>query len=144
MHAAEKPIKFDCGGACALGSTMDFLRFSQMLLDGGALDGQRLLSRKTVELMTADHLVDDVRGRASPALVPPGYGFGLGFLVRKQTGAASTLGSAGEYGWGGAYGTYFLIDPKEQLVIVYMTAAPGAVFQNRLIVKNLVTQSIID
>ena len=99
--------------------------------------GKRLLSRKTVELMTADHLAPDVRARSTNPLLAPGYGFGLGFTVRTHTGVAVTGGTVGEYAWGGAFGTYFLIDPKEQLVIVYMTAAPGAVFvHNRLLVKN--------
>lgn len=145
MHAADKPLKFDCGGACAITTAADFLRFAQMLLNGGILDERRLLSRKTVELMTSDHLPPDVKTRSTHALLAPGHGFGLGFLVRTHAGIADNSGTVGEYGWLGAFGTYFLIDPKEQLVIVYMAAAPGAVFaHHRRLVKNLVTQSIID
>ena len=140
-----KPMKFECGGACAASTAMDFLRFSQMLLNGGVLDGKRLLSRKTVELMAADHLPDDVKARINSPFVLPGHGFGLGFMVRTQAGAAAA-GTVGEYGWLGAFGTYFVIDPKEQLVIVYMGTSQGlAVFgQHRQIVKNIVMQSILD
>ncbi len=144
LHA-DRPVKFECGGACAVGTVMDYLRFAQFMLNGGTLDGRRLISRKTVELMTADHLTADVRARTTNPNLQPGYGFGLGYTVRGQTGIATTLGSPGEYGWGGFYGTYFIVDPKEELVMVYMTAAPGAAYlQNRLLVKNLVAQSIID
>jgi CubicO group peptidase (beta-lactamase class C family) len=140
-----KPMKFECGGACAASTAMDLLRFSQMLLNGGVLDGKRLLSRKTVELMAADHLPDDVKARINSPFVLPGHGFGLGFMVRTQAGAAAA-GTVGEYGWLGAFGTYFVIDPKEQLVIVYMGTSQGlAVFgQHRQIVKNIVMQSILD
>ena len=145
MHASGKPLKFECGGACAVSTTMDYLRFAQMLLNGGILDGKRLLSRKTVELMSADHLAPDVRARTTNPVLAPGYGFGLGFTVRTHAGVAPQAGTVGEFAWGGAFGTYFLIDPKEQLALVYMSAAPGAVFvHNRLLVKNLVPQSIID
>jgi CubicO group peptidase (beta-lactamase class C family) len=145
MHASGETLKFECGGACSVSTAMDYLRFAQMLLNGGTLDGKRLLSRKTVELMAADHLAPDVRARTIHPALAPGYGFGLGFTVRTHTGVAVTNGTIGEYSWGGVFGTYFLIDPKEQLAIVYMAAAPGAVFvHNRSLVKNLVVQSIID
>jgi CubicO group peptidase (beta-lactamase class C family) len=146
LHASGKPLKFECGGACAVSTTTDYLRFAQMLLNGGVLDGQRIMSRKSVELMTTDQLAPDTRARSSHVLLPAGYGFGLGFIVRTHTGLSSVGGTAGEYGWGGAFGTSFWIDPKEQLAAVYMSAAPGAVYlhNHRLLVKNLVAQSIVD
>jgi CubicO group peptidase (beta-lactamase class C family) len=145
VHASGKPLKFECGGACAVSTTMDYLLFAQMLANGGAINGQRLLSRKTVDLMTTDQLAPDVRARSTHPLLSPGFGFGLGFTVRTHTGLASIGGSVGEYAWGGAFGTYFWVDPKEQLAAVYMSAAPGEIFmRNRTVVKNLIVQSIND
>src|SRR4029077_15518702 len=75
LHASGKPPKFECGGACAVSTAMDYLRFAQMLLNGGVLEDKRILSRKTVELMTADHLAPDVRARTTNPLLPAGFGF---------------------------------------------------------------------
>ena len=145
LHASGKPLKFECGGACAVSTAMDYLRFAQMLLNGGVLEDKRILSRKTVELMTADHLAPDVRARTTNPLLPAGFGFGLGFSVRTHTGLAPLAGTVGDYAWGGAFGTYFWIDPKEQLTAIFLSAAPGQLyFQNRALVKNLVLQSIVD
>lgn len=110
--------KNDAGGLGAAGTAGDYARFLQMMLNGGQLDGARLLSRATVAYMTSDHL--DTIKPAIP-LLAPGYGFGLGFAVRKADGVASVPGSAGDYSWGGAAGTGFWVDPKEQLVVVIMT-----------------------
>jgi CubicO group peptidase (beta-lactamase class C family) len=138
------PPKFECGGGCAVSTAADYVRFAQMLLNRGSLDGARLLGRKTVEYMTADHLGPTVTG-AGDYLPGPGYGFGLGFAVRRETGQASVTGSAGEYNWGGAYGTAFWIDPKEQLVVVSMTQAPGAIrVHYRQLLKSFVLQAIED
>ena len=128
LHASGKPLKFECGGACAVSTAMDYLRFAQMLLNGGVLEGKRILSRKTVELMTADHLAPDVRARTTNPLLPAGFGFGLGFSIRTHTGLAPMAGTVGDYAWGGAFGTYFWIDPKEQLTAVFMSAAPGQLY----------------
>ena len=117
-----------------------------MLLNGGSLDGKRLLGRRTVTLMTSDHLGPEIVnnvGRTSVAM--QGYGFGLGFAVRRGDGVAGMIGSAGDYTWAGAYGTYFTIDPKEQLVLVFMAQAPGAIRQyHRELVRALIWQSIVD
>lgn len=101
------------GGAGLLSTAGDYARFLQMLLNGGELDGVRILSPKTVELMTVDHLGD----------IPfrDGTGFGLGFSVVEDLGARGSLGSEGEYGWGGAYHSTYWVDPEEQLVVVYLT-----------------------
>jgi CubicO group peptidase (beta-lactamase class C family) len=101
------------GGAGLLSTARDYARFLQMFLNRGELDGRRVLSPKTVELMTVDHLGDIV--------FQPGQGFGLGFSVVEDLGARGVLGSVGEYGWGGAYHTNYWVDPVERLVVVYMT-----------------------
>ena len=121
----EQP-KFECGGACALGTAADYIRFGQMLLNGGVIDGKRVLSPKTVRLMTSDHLGKDIKNNvAGIEAGRAGYGFGLGVAVRTEPGVAATNGSVGDYSWNGAYGTSFWADPKEQLVVVTMTVGPG-------------------
>jgi CubicO group peptidase (beta-lactamase class C family) len=145
LHASGKPLTIECGGACAVGTAMDYLRFAEMLLQNGIFDGRRILPRKTVEYMTSDHLAADVRARSSSGTLAEGYGFGLGFAVRQGAGLAQLPGSAGDYNWGGAFGTLFWIDPKEQLAVVYMSAAPGEVrIRHRNLVRNLVMQAIAD
>ena len=108
-----EPVALLSGGGGLVSTANDYLRFCQMLLNGGQLDGVRLLSRKTVELMSSDHLGEIQMGL-------PGYGFGLGFAVSKAPGQAGMMGSAGEYNWGGAAGTKFWIDPKEDMIGIYM------------------------
>jgi len=137
------PPKNDAGGAGSAGTAMDYARFCQMLLNGGQLDKTRLLGRGTVAQMSSDHL-GDIRV-AGPTLVR-GYGFGLGFAVRKETGLNWVSGSAGEYRWGGAGGTAFWIDPKEQMVIVWMTQGQPGPRRNedRDLFKNLVQAALVD
>ena len=145
LHASGKALKFECGGGCGVSTTMDYLRFAQMLFNGGTLDGRRYLSRKTLELMTTDQLGPVVRANTTSPVLATGYGFGLGFAVRTQTGIAEVAGSTGDYNWGGAFGTYFWVDPREQMVVVYMAAAPGEIRTKlRNLVKNLVLQAIVD
>jgi CubicO group peptidase (beta-lactamase class C family) len=145
LHLASEPMKFECGGGCAVSTAMDYLRFAQMLLNNGTLQGRRILSRKTVELMTSDQLGSDMRERTTSATLAEGYSFGLGVSVRSQAGRALLAGSTGDFGWGGAFGTYFWVDPQEDLVVVFMAAAPGYIGQVlRVLVKNLVVASIID
>jgi CubicO group peptidase (beta-lactamase class C family) len=143
-----KPLKFECGGACAASTGGDYLRFAQMLLNGGRLGNTRILSRKTVEYMTADHLGPEIGNSFSPLGSDPedaGHGFGLGVAVRRQTGIAPSIGSAGEYNWVGAYGTQFWVDPKENLVVVFMLAARGpTVLRYRQLIRTLVLQAIVD
>jgi CubicO group peptidase (beta-lactamase class C family) len=99
-----------------LSTAQDYARFLQMLLNGGELDGVRLLSPNTVLLMTANHVGDlfSAGGR-------PGEGFGLGFSVATDLGARGQPGSLGEFGWGGAYHSVYWVDPVEDLVVVYFT-----------------------
>jgi CubicO group peptidase (beta-lactamase class C family) len=138
----------DSGGAGAVSTAGDYLRFTQMLLNGGTLDGQRIMSRSTIKLMTADHLATIVSNPQQPGkllLGSDGYTFGLGFAVRMQDGIAGVPGSAGEYMWAGYAGTYFWVDPKEQITAVYMTQAPSPqrAFYRKM-VKSYVYQAIVD
>jgi CubicO group peptidase (beta-lactamase class C family) len=112
-----------------------------MMLNGGELDGVRLLGRKTVELMTSDHLLD-MKG---PSFLPgPGYGFGLGFAVRTEAGGPAAPGSVGEYYWGGLAGTHFWVDPKEKLIAVFMIQAPSQQAYYPSILKMMVHQAVVD
>jgi CubicO group peptidase (beta-lactamase class C family) len=133
----------DAGGAGAAGTAADYARFSQMLLNGGQLDGVRILGRATLAQMTSDHLGNI---RVALPTLQPGYGFGLGFAVRKETGLNWVTGSAGEYRWGGAAGTAFWVDPKEQMVVVWMVQAqPGPLRgEDRDLFRQLVQASIAD
>ena len=118
----------DSGGAGGVSTAADYLRFSQMLLNGGQLDGVRVLSRSSVALMVSDHLGTRIAAPFTPGellLGTPGYTFGLGFAVRQGVGIAALPGSAGEFMWGGYAGTYFWVDPKEEIVAVYMVQASG-------------------
>ena len=140
--------KNDSGGAGGISTAGDYLRFAQMLLNGGTLDNNRVLSRTTVRLMTSDHLGGFIATPVQPGellLGTKGYTFGLGFAVRQGDGVAGVAGSAGEFMWAGYAGTYFWVDPKEQLVGVLMTqaASPNRAYFRRMM-KNLVYQAIID
>jgi CubicO group peptidase (beta-lactamase class C family) len=144
LHAG-KPAKFDCGGACAASTAMDYLRFAQMLANGGILDGKRIVSRAMLEMMTSDQLGPEVRARTTNPSLVDGHTFGLGFAVRLETGISPLAGSKGDYTWAGAYGTYFWVDPKEELVAVFMSAAPGEIrLYYRALMRNLVLQAIAD
>ena len=125
FDVAQKP-RFESGGG-GLTSTMDdYLRFALMLADGGEVAGKRLLGSKTIEFMTADH-TGSRPGR------PPGLGFGLGFEVRTSVGDSALPGSLGEYGWAGNAGTLFWIDPKEQLIAIYLVQVNDDV---RIMLRN--------
>lgn len=136
----------DSGGAGAVSTASDYLRFAQMLLSGGTLNGARVASRTTIQLMASDHL--GLRISASPTpgellLGTPGYTFGLGFAVRASDGIAGVPGSAGEFMWAGYAGTFFWIDPKEQIAAVYMTQAPSPIrAAYRRLIKQLIYQAI--
>jgi CubicO group peptidase (beta-lactamase class C family) len=145
LHTLKRTIKFECGGTCAHSTAGDYLRFVEMLRRGGALGEVRVLSRKSVELMTADHLDDAIRAATRSALLPQGFGFGLGVAMRREDGVAAFPGSRGEYFWGGASGVFFWIDPKEELAVVLMTQAPGELrVHYRNLVKSLVMQAIVE
>ena len=128
------------GGAGLLSTATDYGRLLQMLLNGGELDGVRILSPKTVELMVADHVGhlltgDDWRG----------LGMGLGFYVVKDIGATGAPGSVGEFGWGGAYHSTYWVDPEEQLVVVYLTQLiPAGDLDDQDKLRSLIYQAIVD
>jgi CubicO group peptidase (beta-lactamase class C family) len=146
MRNVAQPARWHSGGGGAVSTAADYLRFCQMLLNGGELDGVRLLAPKTVAHMASDHLPPDVGYGATSrprfgALAPVpemGYGFGLGFAVRKEQGRSPVPGSVGEYFWGGVTGTYFWIDPQEQMIVVLMLAAPDQRLHYRYLSRQLV------
>ena len=118
---------FYWGGGGLVSTAPDYLRFASMMLNKGELDGIRLLGRKTVELMTTNHLPDgqDLTNLALPGMFTEtaygGVGFGLGFSVVQRRPPAQIAGTLGEFAWGGPAGTAFWIDPGEQMIVVFMT-----------------------
>ncbi len=143
---AARERSWHSGGGGLVSSAADYLRFCQMLLNGGELAAVRLLSPKTVAHMTADHLPPDVAyGPSAHALIGTGaplpdlgQGFGLGFAVRKATGMSPLPGSVGDYFWGGIYGTSFWVDPAEQMIVVLMLQAPDQRTHYRQLIRHLV------
>ena len=112
----EKPV-FESGAGGLASTTMDYARFAQMLLNGGELDGVRIISPKSVELMSSD-LLGDLPIYGGP--VVPGYGFGLTVAVNRGPAKTASIGSQGEYYWEGAASSIFFVDPQEKLITVYM------------------------
>ena len=130
------------GGAGLVGTAEDYLKFAQMMVNGGELDGKRFLSSKTVDFMLSDHTKG--MGGSTISTTGPGYGFGLGFGVRLDQGMAYVPGSPGDAMWAGAWGTSFWIDPKEQLVGILMAQGPSNRYQTRMVYKNLVYGALSD
>ncbi|QFT59461.1 Esterase EstB [Sulfitobacter sp. THAF37] len=130
------------GGGGLMSTVHDYSKFAQMMLNGGELNGVRLLSPKTVQLMTSSHTGDIQPGKYY--LPGPGYGFGLGYAVRLEDGNAPSYGSAGEFNWGGAAGTAYYTDPKEDMIALLMIQSPANRGPLRIIFKNLVYPTIID
>jgi CubicO group peptidase (beta-lactamase class C family) len=118
----------------------DYARFCQMLLNGGTLDGNRIIGRKTLELMASDHLTAGVK--VDSPLMPPGHGFGLGFAVRTHRGIAPFPGSLGQFFWSGMAGTFFFIDPAEDLFTVFMMQGPGQREYIRNMLRDLVYAAV--
>ncbi len=137
----ESAGRYYSGAGGLAGTAEDYLRFTQMLLNGGRFNGARLVSRKTVEAMTANQIAgiplwNDTLG---------GYRFGLGFRVLTDMGKSPSLASIGSYGWGGAYGTYFWVDPKEEMIgILMVQLLPYAHLNVRYDFQNAATQAIVD
>ena len=131
----------ESGGGGMVGTAMDYARFCQMLLNGGTLDGKRILGPRTVAYMTVDHLGATVT--PGPLYLPgAGFGFGLGFAVRKDAGVSPFAGSVGEYNWGGAGGTYFWVDPKEDIFVVLMMQSPKQRVAYRYLLKDMIYAAI--
>jgi CubicO group peptidase (beta-lactamase class C family) len=138
----RRPLRWESGGGGMVGTAMDYARFAQMLLNGGSYDGRRLLSPKTVSFMTSDHLGSQIA--TTPLYIPgPGYGFGLGFAVRRVTGESTYPAEPGSFHWGGAGGTYFWVDPKSSLVVVFMMQSPRQRVYYRTLLHDMVYAAII-
>jgi CubicO group peptidase (beta-lactamase class C family) len=136
------PRKWESGGGGMVGTAMDYARFLQMLLNGGELEGHRYLSPRTVAYMTSDQLGSVVR--PGPYYLPgPGYGFGLGVAVRKNAGVATYPGDVGDWWWGGAGGTYFWVDPKADMFVVYMMQSPKQRVRMRSVLRDMVYAAVI-
>lgn len=140
------------GGGGMVSTASDYARFAQMVLNGGQLEGRRYLSRKSVELMTANHLPPNVRytdrtltvwANLSPT---PDYGtgFGLGFAVRTEQGRSSMQGSVGEFWWSGATGTNFVADPKEKLILVLLTQQPTRMWDYLALMRQMGHAMVVD
>ncbi len=141
LNDVRAPAALESGGGGLVSTAADYARFLRLLVRGGSLDGVRILGRKTIEFMTSDHL-----GSIPIAsdLLPPGHGFGLGFAVRLGVGIAAVPGSPGTYGWGGAAGTVFFVDPHEELFAVMMIQAPGQREEFQQLFRNMVYAAIDD
>lgn len=137
-HYVDGPRRSFSGGAGLVSTAGDYARFLQMLLNGGELDGRRILGRKSVQLMTAVHWNDESHAAE-------GAGFGLGFRVTKDVGLSGQPGSVGAFGWGGAYHSVYWVDPAEDLLVVYMTQLipSGGVDDHRKL-RALVYQALVD
>lgn len=144
-----KPPGLKSGGGGLVSTIHDYNRFAQMLAGGGLYDGTRLLGRKTVELMTSNHLPGNgdltSMGQAVFSETPyDGIGFGLGFSVMLDPAKAQILGTPGEFAWGGAASTYFFVDPVEDLVVILMTQLlPSSSYPIRRELRVLAYQSLV-
>ncbi len=148
--AFVKPVSFFSGGGGLVSTAADYLRFCRMLLNGGELDGARILGRKTIELMTLNHLPEGkdltelALGRFAETTYE-GVGFGLGFSVQLDCAKSQLVGSPGEYAWGGAASTVFWIDPSEELIVIFMTQFfPSGTFNFRGQLKSIIYPVIVD
>jgi CubicO group peptidase (beta-lactamase class C family) len=143
---------FLSGGGGMVSTAPDYLRFTRMLANGGTLDGVRIVSRKTVSLMASDHLPPGIAFSAtaraqfeeSAPLPEFGQGFGLGFCVRKEAGRNPVPGSVGDFYWSGVHGTYFWIDPAEELIGILMLCAPDLRRHYRALMRQLTYQALAD
>lgn len=133
--------KWESGGGGMISTATDYSRFLQMMLNGGQFDGKRILSPRTVAYMTSDHTDGITPG---PLYLPGvGYGFGLGFAVRKTNGGAPYIGSAGEYHWNGVAGTIFWVDPKEDMFVVFMIQSPRSLQHYMAYLRDMVYGAMV-
>jgi CubicO group peptidase (beta-lactamase class C family) len=132
---------WESGGGGMVSTAMDYARFCQMVLNGGTLDGKRILGPKTVAFMGSDQLGSSIR--PGPLYLPgAGFGFGLGFAVRTDAGVSPFPGSVGELNWGGAGGTYFWIDPNEDMFVVFMMQSPNQRVYYRALLKDMIYAAV--
>ncbi|RQO61636.1 serine hydrolase [Variovorax sp. KBW07] len=136
--------KLESGGGGLVSTAADYARFLQMLLNGGTLDGKRYLGPRTLALMTADHSNAGAGIVPGPLYLPgAGYGFGLGFAVRRNDGEAPYPAAGGEYNWGGAGGTYMWVDPKNEMFVVLMLQSPKYRVHYRSLARNMVYAAVL-
>jgi CubicO group peptidase (beta-lactamase class C family) len=134
--------KWESGGGGMVSTATDYARFLQMMLNGGQLDGKRYLGPKTVAFMTSDQIGDGIV--PGPFYLPgPGYGFGLGFAVRRTAGVAPNEGSVGDYTWNGVGGTHFWVDPKEDMFVVFMIQSPRARPHYMNLIRDMVYAAVM-
>jgi CubicO group peptidase (beta-lactamase class C family) len=139
MNDPRVAQRWESGGGGMVSTAVDYARFLRMVLNGGSLDGKRYLSPKTVAFMAANHVGLAANVLPGPYYLPgPGFGFGLGFAVRTEAGVSPFEGSIGEMNWGGAGGTYFWIDPKEDMFVVLMVQTVAQRTRLRAAIKNMV------
>ncbi len=139
LFDVRRKANYESGGGGLISTLPDYARFLKMMLNRGQLDGRRLLSRKTVDFMTADHL-GGIPNHSD--LLPPGHGFGLGFAVRLAEGVSTLPGSVGLYFWGGIAGTTFWVDPVEDFFAVLMIQAPNQRDHYRGLFRSLVYSAL--
>jgi CubicO group peptidase (beta-lactamase class C family) len=132
------------GGHGLYSTARDYMRFAQMLLNRGELDGARILGRKTHALMHMNHLPPHILHEGARSMVRGGWGYGLGSAVMIDVAASGTIGSLGEYGWDGAAKTYYWVDPQEQLVGLLMTQYLGALDAPDQDLRVLAYQALVD
>ena len=136
--------KLESGGGGMVSTATDYAQFLQMLLGGGTLDGKRYLGPATIRQMTADHANAGAGIVPGPLYLPgAGYGFGLGFAVRRATGEAAVPGEAGEYYWGGAGGTYMWVDPKSDMFVIFMMQSPKYRVYYRSVIRSMVYAALL-
>lgn len=150
-NSVYRQCSFFSGGGGLVSSARDYFRFTAMMANKGELDGIRLLGRKTVELMTVNHLPDgqDLTALAQAGMFTEtayaGVGFGLGFSVMRSPARAQISGTPGEYAWGGAASTAFWIDPVEDLIVIFMTQLmPSSSYPLRRELRTLAYSALID
>lgn len=146
----RKPLRYLSGGGGLVSSIADYYRFTQALANGGTLDGARIIGRKTLEFMRLNHLPNNTD---LPSVSTGGFsetpydgsGFGLGFAVKTDIAKSQTIGSPGEYGWGGMAGTTFFVDPVEDLIVIFMTQLiPSSSYMIRQELRALVNAALVD
>ncbi len=136
--------KLESGGGGMMSTATDYAQFLQMLLNGGSLNGKRYLGSSTLRFMTSDHSNAGAGVTAGPLYLPgAGYGFGLGFAVRRNAGESTYPAEAGEYYWGGAGGTYMWVDPKAEMLVVFMMQSPKQRLYYRGLLRNMIYASIV-
>jgi CubicO group peptidase (beta-lactamase class C family) len=145
LRSLTEPTRFACGGGCTASTASDYMRFALMLANKGTYGDRHVLGRKTVEYMTSNQLAPDVQNMIGITGDPTraDYGFGLGVAVRTTPGIARMMGSVGDFSWPGASGTNWWVDPREELVVVWMAHSPGSIrWKYRQMINALVYGSI--